>query len=249
MSETTQVASPIDYTALMAKAAAEAAQQEKPDNKFISFKSGMLSFNGNVAPGNKIQCVIISSAFENSYFPNDYDPNKVVSPDCWAVSHVEADMAPNNEATNPVSPACEDCPKNQWEEDPKTKKNFKQCKNVRRLALVLASTLEGDPLTAEVMYAKLPVTSVGNWAKYVNQISNVVKRPPWGVITEMSVVPDIKSQFKVNFQFVGLVPDDKLEGCHALQEIAYKDILFDYPKNKPEVEAPAPAPKAGKAKY
>lgn len=248
--KTTQVASPIDYTALMAEAAKRAAEVEKPDNKLISFKSGVLSFNGNVAPGNKIKCVIVGWAFENAYFPNAYDPDKEVSPDCYAVGHEEDELAPNNEATNPAAPGCADCPHNQWVENSKGKSS-KECKNVRRIALVMENDL-ADMAKAEVMYAKLPVMSVANWVKYVHQITNVVKRPPWGVITEISVVPDQRSQFRVCFRFVGLVADEALEGCHQTYERTYKDILFDYPKNKPEAERaerPVARAKAVKAKF
>lgn len=245
--KSTAIAAPVDYAALMAKAAAEQASVEKPDNKFISFKSGMLSFNGNVAPGNKLKCVIVGSAFENAYFPNVYDADKVVSPDCYAVGHTEDELAPNNEATNPVSPGCAGCPHNQWVENAKGKSS-KACKNVRRIALIQESDL-ANAAQADIMYAKLPVMSVANWSKYVNQITNVVKRPSWGVVTEMSVVPDVKSQFRVCFQFAGLVPDEALEGCYGLYERVYKEILFDYPKNKPEAEKPAPKAASKPGKY
>lgn len=244
MSETTQVAKPIDYAALMAQAAQQAMEQEKPDNKFVSFKSGVLSFNGAAAPGNKVDIVVLGAAFENQYFPHRYDPNKILSPDCYAVSHHEDDLAPIAEdCTAPFHTDCATCPNNAWESDPNGGKG-KACKNTRRLAMVLASNI-GDP-SADIMYARLPVTSVANWSKYVTQIGNVVKRPPFGVITELSVVPDVKSQFKVCFQFKGLIDDQGLEMIVPLQEQASKDILFGYPKNAAE-PAPVAAPK-GKGK-
>jgi hypothetical protein len=228
--ETTNIAVPVDLKALMEKAAVQAMQAEKPDNKFISFKSGVLSYNGNVAPGNKIQVIIVGNCFENQYFPGKYDPNKLASPDCYAVAHDEDELAPVPEdCTKAVSPSCTDCPLNEWESDPNGGKG-KACKNTRRLGMIVASQV-GDSMNAEVAYARLPVTSVANWAKYVNQIGNVVKRPPWGVITEMSVIPDMKSQFKVCFQFVGIVEDQHLEDVHRLYDATYKAILFGYPKN------------------
>jgi hypothetical protein len=247
MSETTQVTTPIDFKALMAKAADAAKAQEKPDNKWISFKSGMLAFNGNVAPGNKLKCVVISSAHENQFFPNAYDPDKLVSPNCYAIAHDPDHLEPVlDEVTHAESDSCSRCPKNEWVENAKGK-SMKECKNVRRIALITEDQIPNG-LSAEVLYAKLPVMSVQNWAKFVTQISSVVKRPSWGVVCEMSVVPDVKSQFRVQFQFVSLVPDEYLEGMLGLHELTQKDILFGYPKNKDEEEFETPKPAAKKPK-
>ena len=246
MSESTQIAVPVDFNDLMQKAAQEAMSQEKADNKFISFKSGMLAFNGQVAPGNKILCVVVAAAHENTYYAEKYDPKKLRSPDCWAVALGEEDMAPKaDKVGKPQNATCDGCPMNEWESDPNGGKG-KACKNTRRLALILASDLD-NALGADVMYARLPVTSVKNWSKYVTQIGSVVKRPSWAVITELSVVPDVKSQFKVNFNFNALVPDAQLEAACALSERMRTDILFDYDKNSDD--EPAPAPAKGKAKF
>jgi hypothetical protein len=248
MSENTNIAVPVDLKALMTKSAQETMQQEKPDNKFISFKSGILSYNGNVAPGNKIQVVIVGNCFENQFFPGKYDANKPLSPECYAISHEEDELAPIAEdCTKVVSDNCTGCQYNEWESDLEGGKG-KACKNARRLAMITAPSL-ADLDNAEVAYARLPVTSVANWSKYVNQIGNVVKRPPWGVITELSVVPDMKTQFKVCFQFVGVIEDDHLEAIHSLYDRVRTEILFKYPKNDQDASAAAkPVPK-GKGKY
>jgi len=234
---TTAIATPIDMKKLMQESAAKAMEQEKPDNKFVSFKSGVLSYNGNAAKDNKIQVIVVGSAFENQFFPDRYDSNKIVSPQCWAVSHEEDTLAPDQDAcTKAVHTDCESCEYNAWESDLGGGKG-KACKNTRRLGLMTLDQL--GSATPDVVYARLPVTSVANWSKYVTQIGNVVKRPPWGVITEMSVVPDAKSQFKVNFQFMGLIEDEHLEGVHAIYDQVHKEILFGYPKNVDEPAQPA----------
>lgn len=252
MTEETKVASPINYKELMEKAAKQAMEAEKTDAKMISFKSGVMAFNGQAAPNNKIVAIVLASAFENQWFPRAYDPKKLVAADCWAVGYVEDDMAPNpDKVTQLFHSNCVTCPNNEWESDPKGGKG-KACKNSRRLGLVLANVLD-NPETipdADFLFAKLPVTSAQNWGKYVNQIGNVVKRPPWGVMTEIHVVPDMKTQFKVNFKFVGLVPDELLEHLMPLQERMVTELLFDNGKNDPEevatAPAAAPAKRAGK---
>jgi hypothetical protein len=226
----TAIATPVDLKALMEKAAADAKAKEKAEAKFISFKSGVMSYNEQPAKDNKIQIVVLHSVFENDFFPDRYDPKKVVSPACWAVAHDEEDMGPDpDKVTKMISESCTDCEYNAWGSDLEGGKG-KACKNVRRLALIQAAQM-GDE-RPDLIFAKLPVTSVANWSKYVNQISNVVKRPAWGVITEMSVVPDAKSQFKVNFQFMGLVDDAHLEKMMELQASTIDDVLFGYPKNE-----------------
>ena len=243
---TEAIAVPLDLKKLMAEAAARAVEEEKPDNKFISFKSGVLSLNGNAAKDNKIQVAIVGWCFENQFFPGKYDPKNIVSPECWAVGHVEDDLTPDPECNKVVAPDCYDCAYNEWESDLAGGKG-KACKNIRRLAMILQPDI-GKPMEADVLFARLPVTSVANWAKYVAQIGNVVKRPAWGVLTEVSVVPDMKTQFKVGFQFMGLIEDEHLEGIHTLYDKVYKDILFPNPRN-PEPEVAAAQPAKGTKKF
>lgn len=249
MAETTQVGEKRDWVKEFADSAHAAMEAEKPNNKFISFKSGMLSYNDTPAKDNEILCVIVASAFENGWYPNKYDPNKIVSPECWAINVVEDDMAPTDESGDPQSTSCAVCPKNQWKSAPDGGKG-KACKNGRRLAIVLADQL-AEP---DILMARLPVTSIANWSKYVNTIGNVVHRPTWGVITKMKVVPDFKTQFKVTFQFMGLIDDElSLENVHSLNQQLLTEgsaLLQGYSKNVDEEEfAPVPAKAKGKEKF
>jgi hypothetical protein len=51
--------------------------------------------------------------------------------------------------------------------------------------------------------------SVRNWAKYMKDVvAEELQRPYYGVVTTISVVPDPKSQFKINFAFKELVNFD-----------------------------------------
>jgi hypothetical protein len=249
MSETKQqVMDFASYKELMEQAAKSIMSTEQGDSNSISFQAGQLKFNGEVIPGNKTDVVIVHSIHENQFFPGRYDPKKIVSPACWAVAVAEKDMAPDPEkVTKAEATNCASCPLNEWGSDPDGGKG-KACKNTRRLAMISASNL-GDLEAAELAFARLPVMSVANWSKYVTQIGNVVKRPPFGVITELSVVPDSRSQFKVCFTFKGLVPDEVLEHAISLHEQAKTAILFGYAKNQEEFEQAAPTPAKGKGKF
>ena len=54
---------------------------------------------------------------------------------------------------------------------------------------------------------RTPVTSVKGFATYLQKIASATKRPLSAVVTKISVVPDAKTQFKVNFDFVRTIDD------------------------------------------
>jgi hypothetical protein len=223
----------------MAKEAVAQAEQEKPDNNWLSFKSGILSFNDMPAKDNRMLCVIFDSAYENAWYPGAYDPKNIVAPDCWAIARAEEDMAPSNVVPEPVSPGCVDCPKNEWGSDPAGGKG-KACKNVRRIALIQAADI-AKGVSADVMLARIPTMSVRNWSKYVTQVANVVRRPTWGVVTELRLVPDVKSQFQVQFSFVENIPEEMLEHIVAIRAAAGNAILAEYTPNS-QVESGSTVP-------
>ena len=194
--------------------------------------------------------LVIGAAFENAYYPGKYDPKKIKSPDCWAVGFDEEALKPGvtnrgeEDLTDQQHEQCKGCWANEWESADEGK--GKACKNSRRLAVVFPPEIG---LSSDVLYAKIPVTSVKNWSKYVNQIASVIKRPTWAVVTEIKVVPDMKSQFQVLFSFVGLLEEVELEGAHKLYNQLHTEgqMLFGYPVNAEESEPePAQKPAAGK---
>lgn len=216
----------------LAKLAVQTAEAEKPSGNWVSFKNGILSIGGNPMKGNKVEGSIIHSVFENQWYKERYDPNNPTAPHCYALSETDDDLKPHPDSAEPQSPTCAECPKNQWGSDPGGGKG-KACKNVRRLAMIHRSDLEVEKVSkAEVAVAKLPVTSVKNWSTYAHQIANVLKMPPLAVITEMSVEPDAKTQFQVNFSLV-----DKVEDNAVLQALLNKrrDVtaLIFAPYDKP----------------
>jgi hypothetical protein len=105
---------------------------------------------------------------------------------------------------------------------------------------------------------KLPVMSVKGFASYVKQAAAALKRPPYGLFTKVSVVPDTQSQFRVNFEVLSEVSDDLMGIIMARREEALAVIETPYaPWQEQEVHTPkgrgASAPKAaknpGKARY
>jgi hypothetical protein len=197
----------VDWQSQLASMAIETAAAEKPSGNWVSFKGGQLTINGTSMPKNQVDCVVLQSIFENQLYEDRYDPNNPQPPICYAMSETDDDLKPHADSAKPQAESCEVCPNNVWGSDPGGGKG-KACKNVRRLAIISATDLDVDKLpSAEVALAKLPVTSVKNWSTYASQIANVLKLPPLAVISNMSVEPDPKTQFQVNFQLVDKITD------------------------------------------
>jgi hypothetical protein len=233
----------IDFNAELAALAKLELAKERPTSSNISFKSGMLAYNGTPIPGNKLDCIIISSTHANTYFPDRYDPDNLSDPVCFAYGDDEATMAPHADSSQPQHTSCYSCPKNAFGSADNGK--GKACKNSRHLALIPAGTEAQDIVVAEVAVAKLPVTSVKNFGQYVQKVSALYNRPALGVVTEISLTPDAKSQFKVNFQVQGMVADEMLAPLIGKRADAAASLIRVYAA---PVEA-APAAPAKKGKY
>ena len=59
----------------------------------------------------------------------------------------------------------------------------------------------------EVAALRTPVTSVRGFATYLQKIASTTRRPLSAVVTKISLVPDAKTQFKLNFDFVRTIDD------------------------------------------
>lgn len=213
----------------LAKAAVESAKNEKMGSgKFISIRAGQLSFGGADIQNNEMRVVILGDIKENQYYDEDFNADVPQVPACYAFGEDEDEMAPHEDAKDPQNETCKGCPQNVF--GSAERGQGKACKNVRRIALMSESDLEGDIKKADIAYMKLPVMSVANWANYKKKtLGEVVKRPYWAVITRISVVPDPKSQFKVKFDFEEKIDDSKLFlPLRERSEQVMKDIDFPY---------------------
>lgn len=206
------VALPADLAAELAAEAKDAAAKERPSVSKISLKSGVMTFMNQPLPGNKIDCVVLTAAFWNKFYEGRYNPSNIVNPTCFAVKLDNGDdMEPHENVENPISEACDGCPNMEWGSDPGGGRG-KACKETRRLAVLPADVFKSleDLRKAEIAVVDVPVTSVRNYGNFVNTLSASVKRPMWSVVTELSVVPDPKTQFKLVFQPRALINDPEL---------------------------------------
>jgi hypothetical protein len=230
----------------LAKMAVATAEAEKPTGSFMSFKNGQLTIGGNKMKDNKAEIVVLHSIFENQMYAGKYDPNNQQPPICYALGETDDDLKPHPEAAEPQHTDCKTCPMNAWKSDPNGGKG-KACKNTRRLVAMSAADLDSveSIQKADVVTAKIPVTSVKNWASYASQVSNVLHLPPLAVRTEISVRSDDDTILQVEFALV-----DKIANGDILQALLKKrgqthEIAFSH-YDKPTA---APAQPAGGKKY
>lgn len=248
-------------------AAEEAASQRSGGGgqSFFSMKAGVLSYDGEPMPGNRMAVIVIANTLENSYYDEPFAEGQRVSPKCFAFARKEGDLEPHeavdqNDYFERQADSCPECPMNQYG-TARTGKG-KACSNVMRLAVIPAGTfsetgkgrartIEFDGLiedadhfeSAAVAFMKVPVMSVKNFAAYVKELAAEDELPPFAVFTEIYLEPDAKSQFKVCFEKIDDVPDELMQIVMARHKKEQANIAFPYNPPAAEADEDAPAPK------
>lgn len=228
----------------LAKHAKEAAQTEASamGGSFISTRGGVFTFNGGEVPGGKMTVIVLDHVIEHHFYNTRYNPDAPSSPVCFAFARADDDLKPHEQSAEPQHDTCAGCPNNEF--GTAETGRGKACANIRRLALLTEDGLE-DIGAASIAMLKVPVTSVKAWAGYVNQLADVMKRPPFAVLTEVSIHKDPKTQFKLQFKLLEKIEDgDVLAALMEKRKAAARDLVMPY---QPPSEDPLPA-KGGKAK-
>lgn len=229
-----------NYDEELAKLAKKAVATEKPSTSTIGVRAGVLSYNGQAVPGNKLDCIIIASTHVNLFYEDKFDPNNPKNPVCYAYCEDPdaegAEFKPHPKAWKPQSEKCADCWANQWNSDPNGGRG-KACKNSRRLAILPGGVTPEDLKTAEVATLTLPVMSVSkNWSPYVHKLATLYNRPPLGMITTIGTMPDQKSQFRITFDEKGPVAGELIGGLIAKASSAQQLIEKEYDPNPEPTE-------------
>lgn len=230
----------------LARFAAEAGETAKAaTGKFISFRGGRISIDGQPVKDNKLSVIVIDWVYENVLYVDSFDPDNPAPPVCFAFGprdargfSVEDGMAPHPDAIEPQHEQCYGCEKNVFGSAEKGR--GKACSNRVRLACLSGDLLEQPAIeNGDVRYVKIPVTSTAGWWNYVRGLRDAFKIPPFAAITELRTEPDEKSQFKVLFRFVDRVPQALLGALLKRRELQIPLTAFPYPKTLVE-EAPKP---------
>lgn len=244
-----EIALPTNIMERLAAQAKAAAAKERPAVGKISLKSGVMTYQGAAMPGNKTEAIILAASYRNVWYAGRYDANNIVNPNCFALALDDEGMAPHENVEKPEHPTCEGCAKNEWGSDPNGGRG-KACKQTRRLVLIPASVLDQGAKavsSAEFAILDVPVTSVKNYSGFVNTLSASVGVPPHAAVCEISIVPDAKTQFKVRFQPLRVVPNEELlnaiearmEQARSLSIEPYEETAGDTPPPAAEVKKPS----------
>jgi len=231
----------INWEERLAEEAKIAAEIEKNTGggRFISTQSGVLSIGKIPLPGNQMTVVMLDCVFENILYVDGYDVDNIRPPSCYALARVDTDLKPMPNvfaAGQQQHEICNGCKQNEWNSADKGK--GKACGNKRRIALIPAGTTLANgvftPFTSineflgsPIVYIRPPVTSVIHYANFVKQVSGVLNRPPHGIFTKISLTPDPKTQFKMNFEVVDKVPVEFMGAVYKRREEAMRDIMFE----------------------
>lgn len=250
-SKTTAIANWDEQLAKQAQIAA-AAEESTATGQFFSIKSGVLSFGGSPIPGNQMAVVVLDSIFETVYYEGDYDPDSPQGPKAFALGRDEKTLTwHENSAPEFAGQLCSESEVCEWGSAPKGR--GKAARETRRIAMIPAGTInegkfkqftsEEQFTDSQIAYMKLPVTSVKGYATFVKQLAGALRRPPHGVFTRVSVVPDPSTQFKVVFEPLGQVPNELMSVIMARHQEAVDSIEFPYGKYEEVVQ---PTKKLGK---
>jgi hypothetical protein len=209
-------------------------------NKFISFKSGVLSVDKQAAPNNELEVIVLTFCSEHAWYKGKFDPTTAQTPACWAVFNGPEGMMPNPLAKLKQADICSECPKFKWGSDPQGGRG-KACKARHRLAVLPGSvnTIEEVEI-APVRFAVLPVTSASEFDKFMSECQMTLNRPIFGVVAKLKVVTDARTQFKVLISPVRPVHSDLMLSILGRINKAEIDIMYDYANFDEEQEEAKP---------
>lgn len=238
MSDSKEVVSLKDRMAADAKAV---VRSERPPVSRISCdKAGMTYLETDI--GKTLDAIVVANSHERTFYEDDYDPDVIVPPTCFAQSLTGDDMTPHENVPDPISGDCASCPNAQFG----TAKLGKgqACKSYRKLMLIPANT--DDAAVSELAMLRVPPASLKFWARYATMVASS-GRPPWAVVTRIKIVPQ-KMAFTIEFERVGDLSEEMLEAVHGRIEECQNLLMQPYAYDVEEGADPNPIPAKGTGK-
>lgn len=218
----------------LAKMSKQATAGIAGGGNFLSFRGGNISYQGAVVPGNTLKVIVVDWVLENQqYPPGVFDESSPQSPVCYAFGRVKDEMRPDPEQVpEPISAACHGCPSNEWGSADTGR--GKACAEVARLALLAESDFN-EIESAEIAYAKIPVTSMKFWGGYVRELESVHHRPPLAFVTQLKLAPQKELPgWHVEFTLVEPLDGKVMPALLAKYDKVSREIMFPYPRFEEE---------------
>jgi hypothetical protein len=197
----------------------EAAQSLRSSGSFIGFKNAQLKVDGIAIPANQLDVRVLAALSERAWYSKDFDADAVQIPDCYALD----DDVPHDQAKNPQSGSCAECPHNKWGSASRGK--GKACRESARVIVIPANV----PLASAQMYtAKVPVTSLSTVTSFTSRCGQANKLMG-EFVTKLSVTEDKKTFFKVHLVPVEVTADMDMAALLKAQNAAYELAMTPYP--------------------
>lgn len=244
---------PVQWEEELARQARALAAQERPSVGKLSFRGGIMAYQGNAVQGNALNCIILASAFEHALYDNvlkqrAFNPQDPEPPVCFALANPsptgeKPDMIPHPASPMKAHTHCSACSYFAWGSDPKGGRG-KACKEVRRMLLIGESAvwdsqnqrfLPPDGVRkAEAATVNVPVTSVKNWANYAALVAGQYSMPPWAFVTRLSCVPDAKTQFQIKFEVLRPIDKSFYPELYERVKLATQILMTPYTPKQPQ---------------
>jgi hypothetical protein len=247
----------------LAVLASEYTAAEQVGGSFLSTKGGVLRFGDDEMPGNQMVVIVLDVVHARTFYTEKFVAGGENNPPprCYAFGRTPQEveeMAPHPSMQadlsyfQPQNETCKGCPNNEWGTSDTGR--GKACGERRRIALLPAGYYQPKRgsrdfdlhlfdrpehvkhyESADIAYLQLPVMSVKDWSRYAIHLEGTHRRPPFGVISRVWLEPDPKSQFRVKFEVLELLPEELVETIYARHVEAKREIIFGYPP--PSAEA------------
>ena len=141
--------------------------------------------NGDTA--DELSVIIVDFVSMNTLYDGAYNPNNITPPKCFAIGLEPTGMEPSANSPDCQSDGgCTSCWANQW----KSATNGgagKACGNSKVIAVIAP---DGD-VDSPLMLLKVSATAIKNFDAYVASVARTFQRPPRGVITTITLDPNV----------------------------------------------------------
>lgn len=233
------------------KALAQGAQEvvvRKPDfdgTQTISLRHGRMTLNDVELPGSQLNCIIVGSVLERTWYDRPFDADDKQPPNCFALGEVLSELVPHANVPAPPSPTCKGCPLAEFGTAAQGK--GPACKTRMRLLVVPASDnlTPKDLVDPDLAFIKVSPTSVANF----NGLGTGGKTPGyekalalkglavWGVVTRVMNKPHPKKMAEVTFELVksNLADEPVMEASYALVTKLSSELLTPFEYDEEEV--------------
>lgn len=190
-----------------------------PTGQAIKITAGRWQLPNGKTSIEPLNVIILGWRWINRYYPGVYDPNKIESPACWAVSEIPSTLEPQG-GEDMQHTDCASCPMNKFGTG--ANGSGKACRNGARIAMV-ASDLKSD-----IVYLDIAPTSIKSFTEAMAKLESTSTHPLTAIVT---VDIDTKVSYaKAIFTVAGLNGQDLAQVFALRKEAAavLDAITFDY---------------------